>query len=91
MANRLEQEFPQIAWQVAPPLGPDGLRAEVIREHLAHGRRLRSRAIRNGARPAGRAVARVLLVVVALVRCAGHDLIKRPPERDCWARAAPGP
>lgn len=90
MSNRLEQEFPEVTWQVVPPLGPDGLRPEVIREHLERGRQLHSRAIRNSARGAGAAVVHALRAAIAFARCASHGLAKRPPERDRWAGSAHG-
>lgn len=50
MSNRLEREFPEVAWQAVPPIGARGLPLEVVRGYLARGRELRSRAVRQSVR-----------------------------------------
>jgi hypothetical protein len=82
MGNRLEQEFPHVAWQAMPPIGPRGIPPELIRNRLECGRQLRNQAIRNGLRAGGTAVLGVLVSVAAFIRCAASP--KRHPGRDCW-------
>jgi len=50
VSNRLEREFPEVAWQAVPPIGPRGLPLEVVRGCLARARGLRSRAVRQSMR-----------------------------------------
>lgn len=50
MSNRLEREFPEVAWRAVPPTGPRGLPPEAVRGYVARGRELRARAVRDGVR-----------------------------------------
>ena len=90
MSNRLEQEFPEVAWQAMPPVGPGGVPPEVMRRYLERGRQLRSRALRSSVRAGGAAVVRGVVSFVTFIRCAGHALVRRRPARDCWAGSAHG-
>lgn len=65
MANRLEQEFPEVTWSAMPPIGPAGLPPEVVRRYLERGRQLRNQAIRHSVR-ALRAAVLLRLVVPRL-------------------------
>jgi hypothetical protein len=90
MSNRLEQEFPEVAWQAMPPVGPAGVSTEVMRRHLERGRQLRSRALRNSVRAAVAGVVRGLVSLVTFLRSAAHALVRRRSARDCWAGSAHG-
>jgi hypothetical protein len=90
MSNRLEQEFPEVAWRAMPPVGPGGVPAEVMRECLERGRQLRNQAMRNGLRTGGTAVIRGIGVLMALIRCPVHPLVRRRHEPGCWAGSAHG-
>lgn len=90
MSNRLEQEFPEVAWQAMPPVAPAGVPPEAMRRYLARGRQMRSRALRNSVWAGGAAVVRGLVSLVAFLRCAAHALVRRRPARDCWAGSAHG-
>jgi hypothetical protein len=90
MSNRLEQEFPEVAWQAIPPVGPGGVPPEAMRQYLERGRQLRSRALRDSARAGGAAVVRGFAWLVAFLRRAARALVRRRPARDCWACSAHG-
>jgi hypothetical protein len=90
MSNRLEQEFPEVAWQALPPIGPGGVPPEAMRHYLERGRQLRSRTLRNSLRAGGAAVVRGGVSLVTVIRCAAHALVRRRPARDCWAGSAHG-
>ena len=68
MSNRLEREFPKVAWAAMSRIGPGGAPPEVMRAYVARGRALRSQAIRDGVRAAAAAVARGVLAAIAFVR-----------------------
>ena len=87
MSNRLEQEFPEAAWQAMPPIGLAGLPPEVIRGYLERGRQLRNQAIRHTVQVGGAAVFRGLVSPVAFIRCAAHALVGRRPARACYAKS----
>jgi hypothetical protein len=67
MANRLEQEFPRTAWRVVPPVGPRGRERDVVRRHIARGRRGRSEALRGPLHHAAGAARRALWALLAKV------------------------
>ena len=90
MPNRLEQEFPEVAWQAMPPVGPGGVPPEMMRAYLERGRQLHSRVLRGSVRAGGAAVVRRLVSVVTFTRCAAHALVRRRPAPDCWAGSARG-
>lgn len=90
MANRLEQEFPEVTWSAMPPIGPAGLPPEVVRRYLERGRQLRNQAIRHSVRALRAAVLRRLVVSATFIRCAVHACVRRRPARDCWAGSARG-
>ena len=85
MSNRLEQEFPEVAWRAMPPVGPGRVPPEAMRASLDRGRRLRNQAMRNGIRFGGAAVRRRVASLVAPIRCAARALAGRRPARDCLA------
>jgi hypothetical protein len=92
MSNRLEQEFPGVAWAAPSPVMPGGGPPEVMRACMARGRALRSQAIRDGVRASATALARDILTVIAFVRRATQRFGSRehwPAPRPAFARRRP--
>ena len=90
MSNRLEQEFPKLAWQPRPPIGPGGVPPEAMRECLERGRQLRNQALRYSLRAGRAAVARDVATLVAVIRCGAQALARRRHARDYRAGSAHG-
>ena len=86
MSNGLEREFPEVAWPAVPPIGPRGMPPEPVRDHVARGRELHSRATRDSVRSGLDAIAGALLAVFRIRR----DPARSPSERDSWARPKHG-
>jgi hypothetical protein len=80
MSNRLEQEFPEVAWRASPPLAA-GVPVEVMRAHMERARALRRRTVRRSARRAAAGLLGALVAAVAFVRRASHGLFERAGPR----------
>jgi hypothetical protein len=90
MSNRFEQEFPRVAWQALPPLGPGAVPPELRRQHLERGRQRHSRAPRDRERTDRARVVRRLVALAILPRYAAHALAMERRMRACWAGSARG-
>jgi hypothetical protein len=89
MSNRLEEEFPHTSWRAIPPVGLRGLDQDLLRRYIARGHVLRSRAVGRGVHTAGAGLARVVVALAALVRCAAPGLPKLPAGQERWRSPAP--
>ena len=81
MSNRLEQEFPEVAWRAMPPVGPGGVPPEVMRQCLERGRELHNQALRTSAWAGGAAVVRAAVSLRALIRSAAQCLVRHRHAR----------
>jgi hypothetical protein len=89
MSNRLEQEFPEVAWAAMLRIGRGGVPVEVMEAYMARGRALRSQAVRAGMRAAAAAIARGVLVAIDCRRRVSDDAPVRPPEPQRWPAPRP--
>ena len=86
MSNRLDQEFPQIAWRVPSPLPTRGLPVEVTRAHMERARALRRRVVRRSVRREAAGFRDRFLAAVTYVQRTGHGLFKaHARDGDCCA------
>jgi hypothetical protein len=90
MSNRLEQEFPNLAWEPMPPIGSGGVSPEAMRECLERGRQLRNQALRSSLRAGRPAMARGVVLLMALIRSGTQAIARRRHARDCRAGSAHG-
>jgi hypothetical protein len=89
MSNRLEEEFPKVAWRVSSALSAGGAPAELVRTHMERARALRRRVVRRSVRRAAAGFMGGLLAAAMFVRRARHPVFKaHARERDCWAGPA---
>lgn len=90
MCNRLELEFPEVAWRALPPTGPGRVPPEVMRQCLDRGRELRAQAVRRSLRAGGAAVVRRLGALIALSRRLAHRRAGQRCARGAWVGPAHG-
>lgn len=90
MANRLEQEFPNLVWEPMPPIGSGGVSPEAMREYLERGRQLRNQALRSSLRVGWPAMARGVVLLMALIRSGTQASAGRWHARDYRAGSAHG-
>ena len=89
MCNRLELEFPEVAWRALPPTGPGRVPPEVMRQCLDRGRELRAGGAAQPAR-GGAAVVRRLGALIALSRRPAHRRAGQRCARGAWVGPAHG-